>query len=226
MNLFQKARVRYILLFTLIAAFVCFYKLGTNSLGLDEVSTIKISQDWHTLIRMMWHDEGNMWLYYLLVHIWLYMGTSEFVVRSLSALAAVATVPAFYMFAEEATDRITALVATPLLLANLYFVYYAQDARSYSIALLFVTIASYFFVKIARGTATRLHVALYILASVLSIYSYLLAALVLGMQYASLLLVRPIPWKKIIICAIVTAISLLPLILAPAFRGGHQLDWL
>jgi len=184
--------------------------------------------NWHQMWSLFWTQEGNMWLYSTILYFWLKLGTSPLVLRSLSALFAAATVPVFYLLANKIKGQKAAMLATPLFITNMYFIFFAQLGRGYSLTLLLVTISSLFFYQfITDVTLPVKYLALYVLFSILSIYSYLLTGLILVAQYLALFLLPvKIPWKKMTIAAICVWAGIIPLILSPAFRSGSQLDWL
>ena len=75
----------------LVAAALRLIALGRKSFWLDEIASVAISRRpspvfWHFL----WHDEGNMALYYVLLKPWLHFGYAEATVRLLSVIAGVA----------------------------------------------------------------------------------------------------------------------------------------
>lgn len=211
----------------LLAGILCFYKLGSNSLVLDEISTINISTNWSSMFNILSVQEGNMWIYSFLMFFWLKLGHSEFMIRCFSAGTAILTVPIFYKLTKEITARRTARIATILFVLNFYFVFYAQLARGYSLALLFVTLSSLFYIKFIKNSSSNRDIFLYSLFMVMAIYTHLLSSFILLSQLLALLIIpKFIKFKKIIISLIGISISLLPLIFAPSLTGGHQLDWL
>jgi 4-amino-4-deoxy-L-arabinose transferase-like glycosyltransferase len=224
-SLFIKKTWLYRVFLLFASVFLCFFQLGEKSLTLDEVSTITFTRDFAFLKHVIWTDEGNMWLYYMLIHFWLKMGDSEFVIRSFSAVAGVCSAVMFYFFAREAVREKTARIAAPFFITNLYFIYYAQLARSYSLALFLSIVASYFFVKFIKNTSSTKYLVLYSIVSILMIYTYVLTTLLIAAQFASVLLLTKTPWKKMILAALSIGVGIAPLFLAPAFHG-HQVDWL
>lgn len=222
----KQPRSWFLPIIIVIATFLAFFAFRDKTLVLDEISTINIVRDWHTMLQIMWQDEGNMWLYYLIMHVWLKLGTTELVLRSLSVIFGILTVPAIYALAEEIAGKTVARISSILLTVNLYFIFYAQMGRSYSLALLLVTCASYAYIKLMKGPSSKKYLVMYIIASTLAIYTYLLTGLIVAVQYISLITVpKKTPWKPMIITAIAIGIAMIPLILAPSFHG-HQLDWL
>src|SRR5882724_8289427 len=64
----------------------------------DEAFSVEVARiDWRNFLHLLWWREANMSLYYVLLRLWLnfsgHSGQSEYFIRSLSVMAAVATVP-------------------------------------------------------------------------------------------------------------------------------------
>ena len=73
-------------------------------------------------------------LYYALAWLWTQVtGTGEFGLRSLSALAGVATVPVAYLLGAELRGRRAGLVAAALVAVNPMLLWYSQEARAYAL---------------------------------------------------------------------------------------------
>jgi uncharacterized membrane protein len=96
----------YILLSILIlAAMLRLLHLGSESLWWDEVVTVAIVRlDWGAFWKVLSHFEANMGLYYCLLRLWVNLGESEFVLRSLSALAGVLGVGLVYVLGKRLFD--------------------------------------------------------------------------------------------------------------------------
>lgn len=78
--------------------------------------------------------DGSPPLYYLLLHLWeTWFGTSELATRSLSLLAAVATVPAAWVLARRIAGARAGWVAAILAAGHPFLTYYAQETRMYSL---------------------------------------------------------------------------------------------
>jgi mannosyltransferase len=132
--------------------------LGKESLTWDEISSVRVAGgDWSHLVRTLWygdvgmHPQGNMSFYYTLLHIWMGLGRSEFVLRLLSVLVAAGTIPLCYLLATELFGRRTGLVASLLLALNVFHIRYAQEVRSYALLVLLVTLSSLLFPYASRG---------------------------------------------------------------------------
>jgi 4-amino-4-deoxy-L-arabinose transferase-like glycosyltransferase len=73
-------------------------------------------------------------LYYVLAWLWTQLtGTGEFGLRSLSALAGVATVPIAYLIGLELRGRRAGLMAAALVAVNPMMLWYSQEARAYAL---------------------------------------------------------------------------------------------
>src|SRR3989344_4319271 len=140
---------------------LCFLGISRNSLTLDEVNTIVISRNFTSMLSIFWWDEANMWFYHFLMNIWLKLGDSALILRGLSAFFAILTIPIFYKLCKEIIDKTTSGIATFLMSINLYFLFYAQTARSYSLGLLAVTLMSYYFIKFVKNTSSIRNLILY-----------------------------------------------------------------
>jgi len=71
--------------------------------------------------------------YYLILHYWLYLGQSEAIIRSLSALFSIAAVLLIYGLGRWLFDRVAAGLAALGLAIILFQVYVAQEARMYGL---------------------------------------------------------------------------------------------
>ena len=94
---------------TLLAGSLAFYELGTNSLWLDEAYSVGFAKDWPSLWLANLTLGGNAWLYYTILHPWLIFGNDEAVIRSLSAIFAVLSIPFLYflgLFSQQADKDI------------------------------------------------------------------------------------------------------------------------
>ena len=124
---------------TLLAAVLDLFRLSAQPIWFDESVSIAIARlsagDFVKFV--LWH-QPFMLLYYVLLRMWLVFGQSEFMVRSLSVIFAVAAVPSLYLLGRRLFEQRTAAVAALLLALNSLFIQYAQEARSYTLTTLIV----------------------------------------------------------------------------------------
>ncbi len=126
-----------------------------------------------------------MSLYYALLRMWLHFGQSEFFIRSLSVVIAVATLSAIYWLARQLYDRRVALIAAALFSFNAFSVRYAQEARSYALFLLLATLSSGFLLAFLREPSRRNRTG-YIVFSILAAYAHFYALLLVVVQWLAL----------------------------------------
>jgi len=168
-----------------LAAVLRFHSLAAKSFWFDEGVSVAIARlDWYNFARILWRREANMSLYYFLLHFWLYFGGSEFFVRALSALFAVASVPVIYLLGRRLFDSRVGLIAAALMAVNAYHVQYSQDARSYSLMVLHCLLSSLYFLKCLEKPSIRNRTA-YVLSSALAVYAQFFSALLLTAQWLS-----------------------------------------
>lgn len=169
-----------------VAAVLRFHSLAAKSFWFDEGVSVAIARlDWYNFARILWRREANMSLYYLLLHYWLHFGGSEFFVRSLSVLFAVASVPVIYFLGCRLFDSRVGLIAAALLAINAYHVQYSQDARSYSLMVLLCSLSSLYFLRCLSEPSYHNRAA-YVVANVLAVYAQFFSGLLVIAQWVSL----------------------------------------
>lgn len=182
------SRAQWLTLLLLLAAgtIVRFLFLARKPYWFDECFSVEVARiTWGNFLHLLWWREANMSLYYLLLRIWLRFGQSEFFIRSLSVLAAAATLPAVYWLARQLYGRRVALIAATLFAFNAYSVRYAQEARSYALFLLLATLSSGFLIALVREPVRRNRVG-YVIVSVLAVYAHFYALLLLAAHWLAL----------------------------------------
>jgi 4-amino-4-deoxy-L-arabinose transferase-like glycosyltransferase len=121
---------------TVLAAAIRFATLGVQSYHHDEIVTAsRILRDgfWHAMDAVGFSESAPP-LYYAVAWLWTQVtGTGEFGLRSVSALAGVATVPVAFLLGAELRGRRTGIVAAALVAVNPMLVWYSQEARAYAL---------------------------------------------------------------------------------------------
>ena len=167
------------------AAWLRFHAIAAKSFWIDEGASVAIARmDWYDFARLLWRREANMTLYYLLLRGWVYLGGSETWIRALSVIFALATLPVVYLLGKRLFGRRAAMVACVLLAVNAFHIRYSQEARSYTLVVLLVSLASLLLVSATQRSAAgrsshRLWTAYTITAS-LAVYAQFYAVLVVG----------------------------------------------
>jgi len=143
---------------TALAAVLRFATLGLQAYHHDEIVTasrVLRGSFWHAMDAVGFSESAPP-LYYALAWFWTQAtGTGEFGLRSLSAVAGVATVPAAYLVGRELRERRTGLVAAALVAVNPMLLWYSQEARAYALLILLCTISLLFCVRALRGGGRR-----------------------------------------------------------------------
>jgi mannosyltransferase len=173
----------------------------------------------HTLAA----DEANMPLYYLALRGWIALaGDGEAWMRALSALFGLGTVVSLYVLARRLFGFPVAIVASVLLATNAFFVQHAQEARSYMLAALLATLATFCFVRaVDTGTGWWL----YPIAVALGVYAHFFVVLV-PLAHVVSLPARPRSpelWRRVALSLGAAAILTLPYWWAAVGRGGDQI---
>lgn len=139
---------------TLGAAALRFATLGVQSYHHDEVVTASrvLRGDFSHAMEAVGFSESAPPLYYVLAWLWTQLtGTGELGLRSLSALAGVATVPVAYLLGLALGGRRTGLVAAALVAFNPMLLWYSQEARDYALLVLLTAVAALYFVRASKG---------------------------------------------------------------------------
>src|SRR5262249_26240684 len=139
----------------LLGAWVRLHHLGARSLWIDEAASVYFADmRWKPFLRLLWGYQGNMTLYYFVLRAWTYLGNSEFVVRSLSAVFGILTIGAVYALGKRLFDRPTGVIAAALLSVHSFHIAFSQEARAYSL-LTFLLVATTYVLVIAMESEKR-----------------------------------------------------------------------
>ena len=199
-------------LLTIAGAWLRLSHLGAKSLWLDEGATVALARtSWRHFAWVWWHGEASLQtVYFLLMRGWMHGGLSEVWLRLPSALFGIASIPLLYMVARKLMPAGPALAGTALLTFSPAAIYYSQEARSYSLAILLVLLSTYFFV-LAVECGRRRDWALWTLLGIASFYTHYFAALVVVAQAISLFFkAPPVPWRKAFVCGSLILLAALP----------------
>lgn len=210
----------------LLAAGLRFYGLEIQSLWVDELASVWFS-DPDSLGRIVQltrsdvHPPG----YYTVLHLAReVLGDEEWALRFPSAVAGVLSVLAMYLLGRRLYSKREGLMAA--LFTAVFFapVYYSQEARSYSLLLLFSVVSAYFW----WGVMTRLRAgkrlplleaAGYIAAAVICCYLHYFGLFLVALQGTALLLLAP---RAPVIAALYLPVGVAYLPWVPAMLGQFR----
>lgn len=143
---------------TLLGAVLRFATLGVQAYHHDEIVTASrvLRVGFGHAMDAVGFSESAPPLYYALAWFWTQVaGTGEWGLRSLSAVAGVATIPIAYFIGRELRSRRTGLLAAALVAVNPMLLWYSQEARAYALLGLFCALSLLFCVRALQGGARR-----------------------------------------------------------------------
>lgn len=123
--------------------------LNRQSLWFDEIDVVvRAQRPFADVLRTFTQTGENGPLYNLLLAIWIRLaGISELAVRFPSAVAGILTIPLLYLVVRELVDPRSGLLAALLLAISPYHIWYSQEAKMYSLLVLFAAASTYCYVK-------------------------------------------------------------------------------
>jgi len=151
--------------------------------------------------QSLWYDEGVSWyltrlslpqltvwtandiqppLYYYLLWVWVRLaGTSEYALRFPSAAWGVLAIPLAWQIGRRLAGRWTGWLGALLLAASSLHVYYAQEARMYTLLAGLGLLSSYLLLRLETGRRRRLTAAGYVLSATAALYTHYFALFLL-----------------------------------------------
>jgi mannosyltransferase len=211
---------------TLVAAGLRLLTLDVQSYHHDEIVTASrvLRGSFGHAMDVVGFSESAPPLYYVLAWLWVQIvGTGEFGLRSLSALAGVATVPVVYLIGLELRGRRAGLLAAALAAVNPMLVWYSQEARGYSLLVLFGGIAALYFVR-ALERGRRNDILGWGAASALALATHYFALFPILLEAAWLLWRRGRAAAVGVGIIVATGIALAPLAIHQTLQG--HADWI
>ncbi len=216
---------------TIIGAALRLHQLSAKSFWIDEGASVSFAtMPWRPFLHTLWNYQGNMTLYYFLLRAWIRLGDSEFVVRSLSVVFAVLTIPAIYFLGERVFDRTTGLTAAALLSVHSFHIQWSQEARGYSLLTLLLVVAAYFLsCALESKTESLGYWIAFTVTAALSFYAHIFAVFVLLAFALSIAFPKPyhVRTRTVVLVAILFEHLIAPMALFVLLQhSGSQLAWL
>ena len=144
----------YLILILIVAAFLRLYRLDFQSLWVDEIFTLNMSNPSMPFAQFYFEmqlREGFPYLYfYLLKGFYFFLGYSEWTARFFSALAGIASVYAIYLLGKELFYKNIGLIAAALLCVNEYNIFISQDARPYGFYLFAIILSFWALIRFIK----------------------------------------------------------------------------
>lgn len=147
----------------LIFLFLRIYHLGYHDFWYDEIGTISYA-------RYPWGN-WNAPLYWIILHFWIkFFGISEFSLRFPSLIFSFSSCILIFMLGKELFNKKVALFASIFMGLSPFHLWYAQEARDYSMVLCLSILSSYFFFRALKENKNKLWL-FFVLTSLLGIYT-------------------------------------------------------
>jgi len=209
-----------------VATCLALHNLGTKPLWIDEVATVSAARrSFPDMIRTLLRIDGQHGLYDLFLHVWLRFGRTEAWVRGLSAFFGVCAVGAAGWCAGRWRGPVAAVSASILLAFNSFWLYYAQEARTYTLAL-FLAVLSTAALGSALRQPSRSRIFCYGAITTLSLYANLFAVLFVASQALAVAAVRRHRWRALLPAWLGTALATAPLALYVSVYESDQVSWI
>src|ERR1700754_5261914 len=143
---------------TVLAAVLRFATLGVQSYHHDEIVTASrvLRDGFGHAMHAVWFSESTPPVYYAVAWVWTQLvGTGEFGLRTVSAVAGVLTVPVAYLIGVELRGRRAGLWAAALVAVNPMMLWYSQEARAYALVALFGALSALYWLRAERRGGRR-----------------------------------------------------------------------
>jgi len=132
-----------------------FWNIGYQHMNWDEEWTIGFAGHGITAAQLFLKSlttDCNPPLYYLAAHFSMILfGETATAIRIPSAIAGILLIPVMYFIGREYKDELFGLMLAAITTVFYNFIFYSKYGRSYSIALLFFSIAFYYFIRLMKG---------------------------------------------------------------------------
>jgi len=231
-----RVHVLALLIVLALAAFLRFYDLGEESLWVDEIYSLSFvsAEDATEVVSLTYAEDYHPPGYHLVLYYWRVLaGESEAALRFPSAVAGVFSVLTIYMLGRRLYSEREGIAAALFMAVLRYPVFYSQEARSYSLIILFSTLSAYFWwgcLQSLRGSR-RLptwEAIGYVISVVVLCYLHYFGLLLVAFQAAALLLLASRAIPRILVLYAPVALAYLPWVPAVLWHasGGAREPWL
>jgi len=127
----------WVIALTVAAGLLRFYRIGSQSLWVDELWTLKAAAVGGTLTTASLFTNIQGPAHAALVHLMSVVSSSEVALRGISAVFGTLTIPVIYLLGAEIVDRRTGLIAAILATVSPFLIWYSQELRNYAMLVFF-----------------------------------------------------------------------------------------
>ncbi|MEW6617757.1 MAG: glycosyltransferase family 39 protein [bacterium] len=198
----------------MIGFFLRIYHLGSQSLWLDEVVQINISEKpAATIIENIKASADNLPpFFHILLHYWLYFGKSEFAMRLLPSILGTASIYLFFLLGRLLFNKEIGLISALLISISSFHIWYSQEVRMYSLVILLSITSVIFFLKSIRENY-YLAWSGYVLTTTLGLYThpYIIFLIIFENSFMVLMWKKyQCVFKKLVLSQVVIGLFYLP----------------
>ena len=153
-----------------LATFLRFFRLGYQSLWIDEINCVIIAGK--NIFKILFGGDTTPPFIYLVNHFWQKLGTSDFMVRFPSLVLGIISIWAVYKLARAFFSIKEALWSSFLVSISLYHIIYSQEAvRPYTAFLLFSLLSLYCLYQMFNTNQRKFWVG-FIIFNILNLYTH------------------------------------------------------
>ncbi|MBP2680646.1 MAG: glycosyl transferase family 39 [Candidatus Krumholzibacteriota bacterium] len=186
------------------ALFLRLFKLGSQSLWVDEIISINKSIPKSGLgiwDYLQYNIQGPV--HSFVVYLFHFVSGSDAWLRVPSALAGAAAVYYLYRWVDLWLGRPVARIAAAMLAVHPLHIHYSQEVRAYGFLVFFVTFAGYYFQKMLERESTK-SAAAYVVGTALAALSNFSAAFIYAVQSVLFLVRRAFTARRLLRWALVS----------------------
>lgn len=184
----QKNEVRKKIIYTILfiililILFLGLYKINSESLWEDELYTSEFAQENVSTIISGESDFMNPPTYVLFIHFWTYVfGSSQLALRLPSVIFGILAAITIFLLAKKLYDEETGLLAVLFFGTAEFFVFYMQEARSYTLLLFISVLSNYLFIRYLKEKNNLLSL-LYALVTLIGLYVHYFMVFIVLLQ--------------------------------------------
>ena len=204
-----ESKAAWLCLVIAVGGILRLYRLDFQSLWLDEgLQYYVATQNSITelfLQKLSFHPP----LSFIINHLFLLLGDSDFLLRLPSALFGIASLPVLYILARDLTSRQAAIFSVFVLALSPFHIWYSQEGRMYSQLMFFSLLSSVLLMQALRRGKTRWWIY-YTLVSAAGMYTHVFMAVALSAQFFWVLLFHRRHLLSITASGVAVALLFLP----------------
>lgn len=201
--------INFVSLIPIVLVLINFYLkykfISNQSISGDEPFSIYFSQFDITTIITHLSEGNNPPLFEIILHLWTKLfGLSETSVRLLPCLFSSITVYFIFKICQKFFCVKSAILASLFFTLSNYQMYFAHEARVYSLFVLLTSISMYSFLKLIQEPKSKKNSILLIVSNTLLLYSHFLSLFVLFIQLLSTITISDLRkklLKRLLICS-------------------------